>query len=112
MVGIPMKRRSSLSAFQRKCLQTPSSRNIASKLWNELPTHDQTAKAGSNFNYDFPDTSSGHRFPGSAALGMQDQRAHFRPAPAANRRNAGLPAATGHTEIASYSLLKLPKLPC
>src|SRR5467141_1243101 len=112
MAGIAMKRRSSLSAFQRKCLQTPSSRNIASKLWNELPIHAQTAKTECNFNHDFPNTSSGQRFLGTAALRMQDRRAHFRPAPAANRRNAGFPAATGHTEIASYSLLKLPKLPC
>src|SRR5882672_8346117 len=34
-----MKRRSSSSAFQKKCLQTPSSRNIASRSSNEPPTH-------------------------------------------------------------------------
>src|SRR6267378_4483228 len=104
-----MKRRSSLSAFQKKCLQTPSSRNTASKLWNELPTDDQTAKT--DCHRDFGDTSSGQRFPGTAALRMQDQCAHCRPATEANRRNAGFPAATGHTEIASYSLLKLSRLP-
>src|SRR6267142_6111827 len=39
MAGIAMKRRSSSSAFQKKCLQTPSSRNIASRSSNEPPTH-------------------------------------------------------------------------